>query len=110
MSMNNRVKEFLESMKGKLWGIKKEDLQVKQKLSDLKNPDDWPQFPCITCKWWVAVSQELHLGECRVSAPRRGLKNPEIPDFPMTPPNAFCRQHWQHGNDDLTHRPLPPRK
>jgi hypothetical protein len=71
-------------------------IPVKKKLSDM-TLEDWGPHTCLSCKWWIALSKERHLGECHNSSARRGHKNPEIPEYTLTPPHDFCRHHWGRG-------------
>ena len=75
-------------------------LQVKKSLAEMSD-DDWPTHPCISCKWWVALSPEMNLGECRASLPVLG-KVKEKPEFAITPPNYCCRHHWGRNLDAPT--------
>lgn len=100
MSMNHKVESWLEKKRYK------EPILISKKLSEI-NDDEWPSNPCLTCRWWVATSPEMNLGECRNSPPRRGSKSPQVPEHPLTPPNHFCRQHWNRDEyyTEGTHAP-----
>jgi len=86
MSMNDNVDKWLKKKHFT------EPIPIKKKLSDI-DIDAWPEHPCITCRWWVALSPEMNLGECRTGLPKRG-KDPQVPETPIVPPHYFCRQHW----------------
>ena len=100
MGSNRNVENFLDKNDLRL---KKKDIPIKKDLSELSSEEDWPENSCISCRWWVALSPEMNLGECRTSSPRRG-KVKEKPEFAITPPNCFCRHHSMRNIDLLRRR------
>ncbi len=100
MGMNKSVEEYLS--RNTFNSIKKESVPIKKELSKISSTEDWPDNPCISCRWWIALSPELNLGECRNNLPRLG-KTPEKPEAPITPPNYFCRHHWHRSREDSTY-------
>jgi hypothetical protein len=101
ISDEKRIKLHLE--------VELNKVPIKKKLKDI-TPADWPKDSCITCRWWIAVSKEYHLGECHNNVPRRGHKNPEIPEYAMTPPNDFCKHHWGRGEYSKAPTHMPSRR
>ena len=101
MSKNKEVEKYIGN-NSYSFSLKKEDIPIKKNLSEFSSENDWPKHPCISCKWWVALSPEMNLGECRSSLPRLG-KVKEKPEFAITPPNCFCKYHWGRNNDILTY-------
>jgi len=103
MGLNNVMAEVLAKQKRSMYAVTEEMIPVRKKLSDI-TADEMPDDACYNCRYWVAVSKELHLGECHANSPRRG-KSPEIPEYPQTPPQDFCRHHWHRKKDGSTFNP-----
>ena len=102
MSMNEKVEDYL---KRNTLEIDRKEIKVRKKLKDLE-PKDWPSYPCISCLSWVPISEEMHLGECRLNSPRPSEKKGDsIATFPMTPPHFFCQKHCDRKQKRLSYKP-----
>ena len=100
--MNEKVQTYLNSNK---YSINLKSIKFRKKLKDLE-PSDWPKDPCISCLSWVPVSQEMHLGECRLNAPKPSdKKGDSIAVFPTTPPHYFCQKHCDRDSKTLSYKP-----